>query len=109
MRPLLGFLVRHGYQVPFAMILGGQVGVPLRRYLALDAVSSLTWAAAFIGLGYAFAGQLEAVLDVAVRFGGSALILAAAALLAYLAVKLWQRRRLLQDLELTRIAPAELK
>ena len=89
--------------------LAGMSGMRLWRFLALDAVASFLWAAAFIGLGYAFAGQLEAVLQMALRFGGSALVLALAALALYLGIKLGQRRRLLRELEQTRIAPAELK
>ena len=38
--------------------LGGAEGVPLGRFLALDAVGSLLWSAGYAGLGYVFSKQL---------------------------------------------------
>lgn len=39
--------------------LGGAEGVPLARFLALDAVGSFLWSVCYAGLGYVFANQLE--------------------------------------------------
>jgi membrane protein DedA with SNARE-associated domain len=89
--------------------MAGLSGMSRARFLAVDAVSSLAWAGAFIGVGYLFADQLEAVLLVALRLGGWALVLASTALAAYLGTKLWQRRRLLRELDQLRITPKELK
>ena len=44
--------------------LGGAEGVPLTRFLALDAVGSFLWSACYAGLGYVFSKQL----DVAIRW-----------------------------------------
>jgi rhodanese-related sulfurtransferase len=44
--------------------LSGAEGVPLARFLALDAVGSFLWSGCFAGLGYVFSSQL----DVAIRW-----------------------------------------
>jgi hypothetical protein len=64
--------------------------------------------AAFVALGWLFAGQLEAVAARAASLGGGALALAAAVLAAYVVVKWVQRRRFLRELRIARITPEEL-
>ena len=44
--------------------LGGAEGVPLARFLALDAVGGFLWSAFYVGLGYLFSNQL----DIAIRW-----------------------------------------
>jgi rhodanese-related sulfurtransferase len=44
--------------------LSGAEGVPLARFLALDAVGSFLWSGCYVGLGYVFSRQL----DVAIRW-----------------------------------------
>jgi len=44
--------------------LSGAEGVPLARFLALDAIGSFLWAGCYAGLGYVFSRQL----DVAIRW-----------------------------------------
>jgi membrane protein DedA with SNARE-associated domain/rhodanese-related sulfurtransferase len=42
--------------------LAGAEGVPLARFLPLDAVGSLLWSVFYTGLGYVFSNQLEAAI-----------------------------------------------
>jgi membrane protein DedA with SNARE-associated domain len=89
--------------------LAGISRMPLTRFLPLDAVASLLWAATVLGLGYAFGDQIAQALDGAARMGLRALLAAALLLLAYLAFKAWQRQRTLRALQTARILPEELK
>src|SRR5262245_54525582 len=41
--------------------LAGVVGIPRGRFLGHDAAGALTWTLAYVGLGYVFSSQLEAV------------------------------------------------
>jgi rhodanese-related sulfurtransferase len=42
--------------------LAGAEGVPLARFLALDAAGSLLWSVCYAGLGYVFSSQLESAI-----------------------------------------------
>ena len=42
--------------------IAGAEGVPLARFLALDAVGSLLWSVCYAGLGYVFSNQLESAI-----------------------------------------------
>ena len=42
--------------------LAGAEGVPLARFLPLDAAGSLLWSVFYTGLGYVFSNQLEAAI-----------------------------------------------
>ena len=42
--------------------LSGAEGVPLARFLALDAAGSLLWSGCYAGLGYVFSTQLESAI-----------------------------------------------
>jgi len=77
-------------------------------FIFLDAVGSLIWAGVMIGLGYAFAQQIDHVLMMLASAGIVAVELLAGLLLAYILVKWWQRRRLLLSLRLARITVDEL-
>ncbi len=79
------------------------------RFMLWDGAGALLWAAAYLGLGYVFSAQLERVAEVAGRLGSSLVVLLAAALAAYLAVKYVQRRLFIRELAIARITPAELK
>ena len=57
--------------------LAGAEGVPLARFLALDAVGSLLWSVAYAGLGYIFSDQLEIAIRW-VQHSGTALGIAIA-------------------------------
>ena len=79
------------------------------RFLGLDLIGSLLWAAAYLGLGFAFHNQLESVSQWLTRTGSMVGIVIASLLAGY-AVWVWAGRvRLLRALRLARISPEELK
>ncbi len=89
--------------------LAGIARMPLARFLSVDAAGSLLWAGTFVSVGYLFGDQLELILSVFLRLGGWFVLLVVSLLAGWLSYKLWDRRRLLRELDLTRISPLELK
>jgi membrane protein DedA with SNARE-associated domain len=89
--------------------LAGLSGMPLWRYLALDALGDLLWASTFVGLGYAFGDQVTWALRVALRYGSSVLGVALGLFGLWMLFKLLQRARVRRKLHVDRIRPAELK
>jgi len=80
-----------------------------RRFLLFDALGSFVWAATFIGLGYAFSGEIERIGERAAALGSRFVLLLAAALGAYLGYKYFARLRFLRELRIARITVEELK
>jgi len=89
--------------------LAGVVGVGRWQFLLLDSAGLIIWAGAWMSLGYAFSDALELVASRAARLGNYALVIAGAALAAYVLVKYIQRRRFFRSLRIARITPEELK
>jgi membrane protein DedA with SNARE-associated domain len=89
--------------------LAGMSRMGLARFIAVDGLGSLLWAAAYIAAGYLFANQIDGLLRIGARLGGWFALAAVVALAVYVAVKFLQRRRVLRDLALARIEPRELK
>jgi membrane protein DedA with SNARE-associated domain len=89
--------------------LAGIFHMRLRRFLLYDALGSLLWAGAFLGLGYAFSDQIERVAARLAALGGWLLVLIAGALAAYVAYKFVGRQRFLRELRIARITVEELK
>lgn len=79
------------------------------RFLLFDGLGSALWSCTFLGLGYAFSGELERVGDQASRLGGGLLILLLAALGGYIVWKIIYRQRFLRELRIGRITAQELK
>src|SRR6266566_2160819 len=67
-----------------------------RRFLLFDALGSLLWAGAFLGLGYVFSGEIERVAEHLAALGGWLVVLLAGALAAYVAYKFIARQRFLR-------------
>jgi membrane protein DedA with SNARE-associated domain len=88
--------------------LAGISRMPIHRFVFFDGLGIMIWTACYIGLGYAFADQLENIARYSLHFGEFLIIVIAAALLAYIAYKYIQRRRLLRELNFARISPNEL-
>ncbi len=86
----------------------GAMGLRLRSFLLLDALGSLLWAGLMIALGYAFAAQIDHVLAGLARAGTLTLELLLVLLALYIAIKWWQRQRLLHSLRMARIGVDEL-
>jgi len=63
----------------------------------------------FVGLGYAFSGEIERVAARLASLGGWLLVLIVTALAAYIAFKIIARQRFLHELRIARITVEELK
>jgi membrane protein DedA with SNARE-associated domain len=88
--------------------LSGVVGMPLRRFLRLDAMGAALWAGAYVGLGYLFSAQIEAIATALAGLGRGAAAALVTALAAVLVWKYTQRRRFIRSLRVARITPEEL-
>ncbi len=86
----------------------GAMGLRLPTFLLLDGLGSLLWAGLAVGLGYAFAAQIDVVLAALASAGAVAFELLLVLLALYIAAKWWQRRRLLLALRMARITVDEL-
>ncbi|WP_426688552.1 DedA family protein/thiosulfate sulfurtransferase GlpE [Rhodanobacter ginsengiterrae] len=86
----------------------GAMGLRPGAFVLLDGAGSLLWAGAAVGLGYAFAPQIDAVLAMLEQAGTLAMELLLGLLALYIAAKWWQRRRLLVALRMARISVDEL-
>lgn len=89
--------------------LAGMFEMRVSRFLIYDFLGTALWSVTFLGLGYAFHPQIEAVALFAERLGAGALAILIAALALYLAWKAIRRRRFLRELRIARITPDELK
>lgn len=113
------FFVRHGARallfakfVPglntAAPPMAGVFAMRLPRFVVYDGLGALFWVLAFAGLGWLFGDALEEVLAGAQATGVGLVVLALAAIVVWLVLKVAQRRRFLRQLAVDRIQPAEL-
>jgi membrane protein DedA with SNARE-associated domain len=86
----------------------GLIRMRVSRFLLWDGLGAVLWSSAYLGLGWLFSDQLERVMRAVADVGGRAFLLAASALLVYIAWKIAQRRRFLRQIALDRITPEEL-
>ena len=86
----------------------GAMGLRAGAFVLLDGIGSLLWVGAAVGLGVGFAAQVDRVLGALAQAGTLAMELLLALLLFYIALKWWQRRRLLVALRMARITVDEL-
>lgn len=86
----------------------GAMGLRIPAFVLLDGLGSLLWAGIAVGLGYAFAAQIDVVLAAMASAGTVAFELVLVLLALYIAAKWWQRRRLLVALRMARITVDEL-
>ncbi|HXY24439.1 MAG TPA: VTT domain-containing protein [Candidatus Acidoferrum sp.] len=89
--------------------LAGIFHMKFRRFLLFDALGALLWSGTFVGLGYAFSGEIERVAARLASLGGWLLVLIIGALAAYIAYKFIARQRFLHELRIARITVEELK
>jgi membrane protein DedA with SNARE-associated domain len=89
--------------------LAGIFHMRLNRFLLFDVLGSFLWAFSFLGLGYAFSGQIERVAEHAAALGGWLLVILIGGLLAYIAWKFIARQRFLRELRISRMTVEELK
>ncbi len=89
--------------------LAGVFQMRLRRFLVFDALGALIWSGTYLGLGYAFRGELERIAMKVQQFGGGMFSLLIALLVCYISYKFVSRQRFLHQLRIARITPEELK
>lgn len=86
----------------------GAMGLRAGTFVLLDGLGSLLWVGVAVGLGYAFAAQIDDLLAAMASAGTVAFELLLVLLALYIAAKWWQRRRLLVALRMARITVDEL-
>lgn len=91
-----------------ATTLAGESAIPLSRFALYDGIGAALWAGGAVALGVIFHQAIDAVLIELDLLGNSALLLLAAALLVFVAVKWWQRWRFKMRIRMARISPAQL-
>lgn len=89
--------------------LAGIFHMRLRRFLLFDALGAFLWVGTFLGLGYAFADQIESIGARASQMGGSLLVFLVAVFAAYIFAKFVARQRFIRKLRISRITVDELK
>lgn len=88
--------------------LAGAEGVPLTRFLALDAAGSLLWATIYSGLGYLFANQLDPAIRFVQHFGTALGLLIGVPVALYAGWRGLTLARMIRQLRLRRISPPML-
>jgi membrane protein DedA with SNARE-associated domain len=89
--------------------LAGIFHMRARRFLLFDAAGAFLWAGTFLGLGYAFSGEIERIAERAASLGGGLFAIIIGALAGYLGYKYVGRRRFMRELRIARITVEELK
>jgi membrane protein DedA with SNARE-associated domain len=89
--------------------LAGIFHMRTRWFLFYDGLGTLLWGGSFLGLGYLFSNQIEAIAESLERLGGWLLVLLIGGLAAYIAWKYVARQQFLRELRIARITPEELK
>jgi membrane protein DedA with SNARE-associated domain/rhodanese-related sulfurtransferase len=77
-------------------------------FIAFDTLGATLWSAVAVLLGYAFRDAVEDVINVFAQAGRWGFVALVGLLLLYLAVKAWQRHRLIRKLRMARIGVDEL-
>src|SRR5579863_2679339 len=83
--------------------LAGIFHMRTRRFLLFDGCGSLLWAGTFLGIGFAFSGEIELIAEHAMSLGGWLLVLLIVALVSYIAYKFIARQRFMRQLRIGRI------
>jgi membrane protein DedA with SNARE-associated domain len=89
--------------------LAGIFHMRMRRFLLYDALGGALWAATFLGLGYAFSGEIERIAEWAGSLGSGLAAIILGSLAGYLSYKFISRRRFMRELRIARITVDELK
>jgi membrane protein DedA with SNARE-associated domain/rhodanese-related sulfurtransferase len=89
--------------------LAGMSEMTAAQFLGVDAVGSGLYGGCFLAVGYFFSSQIQQISGAVASIGTSALCLVVGAVAAYVAFKFWKRKRLLDELRMTRITVADLR
>jgi membrane protein DedA with SNARE-associated domain/rhodanese-related sulfurtransferase len=93
----------------FAAPVAGALRMPFGTFLFFDAVGSLLYNVAVIGLGYALHNQLDRVVGWFRAVGTAAIPLVAGAIFSYWGWRSVRKRRLIRLLRTRRLAPDQLR
>ncbi|HEY6930421.1 MAG TPA: VTT domain-containing protein [Thermoanaerobaculia bacterium] len=88
--------------------LAGAIGARMSSFLIFDGGGALLWAGAGVAIGAVFHKAIDRGLQLLTSIGSRSLTLLGAALVIFIAVKYWQRRRFYRALRLARITPEDL-
>ena len=88
--------------------LAGIIGMRLWRFVIFDALGALFYISSITILGFIFSDQIEQIALKFANLGFWVLVIAGAALAAYISWKYIQRRRFIHSLRIARITPEEL-
>ncbi|MBT9501145.1 MAG: DedA family protein/thiosulfate sulfurtransferase GlpE [Burkholderiaceae bacterium] len=89
--------------------MAGALGMSNRAFLAFESLAAAIWTLLFLGLGVAFSGQIQQVLELLTGMGKAALIALAVLLLIFAAQRYLRRRMFARDVAMARIGVAELR
>ena len=89
--------------------MAGVVRASFEGFVLYDFIGSALWASTAVGAGILFHDAVGDILRSLAELGYWGVLLIAAALAAFVAVKLWQRYALIRELRLSRISVSELK
>ena len=91
-----------------ATTLAGETRIGAARFILYDGVGALLWAAGAVALGAIFHDAVEDVLVTLEQLGNFALLLLAAAIGLFIAMKWRQRRRFLMQIRMARLTVDQL-
>ncbi len=93
----------------FAAPVAGALRMSVASFLLFDSLGSLLYNLVIIGLGYALHDQLDGVVGWFHKLGSAAIPVVVAAILAYCAWGIFQKRRITQSLRTRRVTPQALR
>ncbi|MGZ5183713.1 MAG: rhodanese-like domain-containing protein [Caldimonas sp.] len=88
--------------------MAGALGMSSTRFLVFELAAAVLWTVAFMALGMLFSKQIQQIFDIMASTGGVATAVLVLVLAALIAVRYWQRRRFLSELNIPRIGVDEL-
>jgi membrane protein DedA with SNARE-associated domain len=89
--------------------MAGLTRMPVWKFLLADAAGGTLWASSFLGLGFAFHGQLDDVARLLTRTGSRFGVALVGLLASWILYKMYQRRRFIRTLRGARITPEEVQ
>jgi membrane protein DedA with SNARE-associated domain len=89
--------------------MAGITAMSAGRFLLYDGLGALLYIVTFVGVGFVFSEQLEAVAEALGGLGAWLPVVLLAGVALYVGTKLVERRRFLRELRTARIEPDELK
>lgn len=89
--------------------LAGMSPMRAATFFLLDCMGALLYVGSFIAAGFFFSSQIGQIGAAIATFGGGALGVILLLVCAYIGFKIWQRRRVLQELRMARITVTDLR